>query len=238
MTQTLTMDAAPAVDGLTPETPLGTGATDDLMTELPPMEAPVMKDFAKGVASNVKQHGIACLDISGSMGGAKIDESNLARAGLISTLADPANKDGFRVTVIEFNRQARRVTFGKPAGQIQLAPSRATGGTSFEAALQECVSAVQEFAAQPNTEGWHWLRPVVIYMSDGQSSASDATIAALHEVADVIAIAFGSDANQAMLSKIASDGQVHRVGTSGDELRKFLATVGQTMSQSLQTHRI
>jgi len=209
-----------------------------VLDDLPPVKPTKKKSFANGVASNVKQHTVIVSDISSSMSGAKIDESNAARGGFLSALADPANKDGFLVSVIDFNETARRLTLAEPATTIQIAPSQAGGGTSFEAALNEAIVAITEFSTCPNPDGWHYLHPVTIYMSDGQSSASDETIAALHQLSDVIAIAFGADAHQDMLKRISSTGEVHVISESGEELRQFLAQVGETMSQSIQTVRI
>ena len=59
-------------------------------------------------------------------------------------------------------------------------------------------------------------------------------IATLHEEAQVIAIAYGADADGEALSRIASDGQVQVVGTQGTALRDFLAAVGETLSQTIQ----
>lgn len=208
------------------------------LDDLPPVKPTKKKSFANGVASNVKQHTVIVSDISSSMSGPKIDESNAARGGFLSALADPANKDGFLVSVIDFNDAAHRLTLAEPATTIQIAPSSAGGGTSFEAALNEAVAVITEFSTRPNPDGWHYLRPVTVFMSDGQSSASDETISAMHELSDVTAIAFGSDAHQDMLKRISSTGEVHVIGTNGHELRQFLAQVGETMSQSIQTVRI
>jgi len=103
--------------------------------------------------------------------------------------------------------------------------------------LKESILTIEEHTALPNPDGWVYLRPVALVLSDGQSDVSDKNIQDLQEIADVITIAYGSDANTSTLARIASDGQVHVVGTQGGELRKFLADVGQTLSQSLATAR-
>lgn len=192
------------------------------------------KSLPTGVSSNVKQHVVIVCDHSTSMTGDKIAEANLARDALIRELADPANKDGFRCTVVEFNCSASRVAFGEPAGSLHLAPMVASGGTNFVAALTEALNAIREFKARPNDEGYHYMRPHVLKLSDGQAGIDDALLAELHEEADVTAIAYGADADQDTLRRIASDGKVHVVGTNGGELRKFLEQVGRTLSQGVQ----
>ena len=94
-----------------------------------------------------------------------------------------------------------------------------------------------DFKARPNPDGWHYLRTQVLFLSDGQSSVSQKNILALQEIANVTAIAYGSDADGSTLSSIASDGKVHVIGTRGGELRKFFADVGKTLRQGFATAR-
>ena len=191
------------------------------------------KSLPTGIATNVKQHTVITFDRSSSMFGAKIAESNQAREALLQELADPNNKDGFLVSVIDFNHEADRIVFAESAQGLKIPPSIADGFTSFEKAVGENISVIQEQQAMPNDNGWHFLRPISIFMSDGQSDISDRTIRQLHELSDVMAIAFGDDADQDTLKRIASDGKVHVIGASGGKLRKFLAQVGVTMSDDL-----
>lgn len=229
MTHTQTMKDAEA--GIAPDTSIP--ASGDF-----PDMAPPTQEFKMGVSSNCHQHVIICFDTSGSMGGRKIDESNLAKSELVSVVAAPENKDGFLITAIGFDSGAVRKVFAQSAINLTLPPDSAGGGTNFEAALAECSQAQADFDARPNPDGYLFMRPIVLFMSDGHDRANDNTIKAVHEVADVIAIGFGQDANHKTLGKIASDGQVHVIGTKGGELRAFLSEVGQTLSQSMQSARV
>ena len=207
-------------------------------SEHPELNMPVRRKLPTGIASNVKQHVLVVCDHSTSMSGPKIAELNMARDALIAALADPENKDGFRVSVIDFNDRADRLAFAEPAGSLRVPPSIASGGTSFSAALQEALDVVRDFSALPNADGWSYLRPVILFLSDGQSSVDDDLLRTVAEEVQIIAIAYGRDADQRTLGRIASDGTVQVVGTDGDELRKFLAAVGQTMSETLQGSRV
>lgn len=191
--------------------------------------------IAAGVSSNAKQHVLLVRDHSSSMSGTKIDELNAASQSLVQELANPQNKDGFRVSFVDFSSKAQLAVFAQPAEGLTIAKLNASGGTDFEQALVETISAAQAFQAQPNPQGWQYLRPQVLFLSDGQSQASDKIMRELQDLADVTSIAYGSDADVSMLSRISSDGQVHIIGTNGGELRKFLAEVGQTLSQALAT---
>jgi len=156
---------------------------------------------------------------------------------LIAELADLKNRDGFRITVIEFDHTAVRVHFGEPSGTLNLVPAKTSGGTDFNAALTEALNAIREFKSLPNDAGWHYIFPITLLLSDGQSSIKDSLIQEIQEESKVITIAYGSDADADTLSRISSDGEVHVVGTDGGALRDFLAEVGKTLSQTLQSNR-
>lgn len=220
--------------------PLGDYTGPDMASEetpIPTLRVTKRLSLPTGVASNVKQHVVLVRDNSSSMSGGKIRELNQASIALCRELADPANKDGFLVSIVEFSNGANIKTAAQAATTLKVPEARANGGTNFDAALLKTIEAVTALSAAPNTEGWRYMRPHVLFLSDGHSNVSDKNIGALHEVADVTAIAYGSDAAQDTLARIATDGQVHVVGTSGAELRQFLAQVGKTLSQSLATAR-
>lgn len=187
-----------------------------------------------GISSNVSQHAILVRDTSTSMSGQKITELNLASQALAQVLADPKNKDAFRVSVIDFDSTARTVVSGKAVSEFTMPDARASGGTAFNAALQETLKQINDFKALPNPEGRGFMRPHVLFLSDGQSAVNDPNIDAVKEWASVTAIAFGRDADQSTLKRISSDGQVHFVGTNGGELRAFLSQIGHTMSIEIQ----
>lgn len=207
---------------------------EQVSPDMPVISVTPKEELSDDIVSRYCQHVIPTLDNSTSMSGPKIAELNVAKKALFREMAVPENRKGFKVSPIHFNSKPRRIAFGECATTIQDKPARATGGTDFELALQEVIKVIDEFKNRPNTEGFADRRPVVIFMSDGLSSANQATIVHLHEVADVISVAFGDDADRSMLKKISSDGQVHRVGTRGGELTKFLAEVGKTLSQEYQ----
>lgn len=200
----------------------------------PTLKAITRKSLPKGVASNVKQFAGLLLDTSSSMSLLnKINEVNAAVSLFIRELANPANKDGFRVSVIEFDNSARLICSAESAETLSVPSLQASGGTNFDAPINMAIAEIEAFANRPNPEGWHYLRPQVFFMSDGQASVADKNIQRLHELADVTAIAYGSDADEAMLSRIASDGNVHVIGTDGTQLRTFLAQVGKTMTKTM-----
>ena len=203
----------------------------------PPLKLAKKLTLPTGVATNVKQHVLLVRDRSSSMHGQKVTELNMASIALGAELGSPGNKDGFLVSVVDFSNGADICATAEPATALKMPEAKASGGTNFDAALLKAIKVVEDFASRPNPEGWHYLRPHVLFLSDGHSTVSDKNITSLHEIADVTAIAYGADAAQGTLARIASDGQVQVVGTSGHELRRFLAEVGKTLSDKLSTAR-
>lgn len=205
-----------------------------LTDELPDLQLTRRRALPTGIATNVKQHVVLVRDHSSSMAGDKIDELNIASQAFVQALAAPENKAGFRLSVVDFNHYATRICSAQSPQACQLPQAVADGGTNFNAALQETLQAILELKQAPNEEGWHYLRPVVLFLSDGQSMIDKTHLYALQEHATIIAIAYGTDANETLLSDIASDGKVHLIGVEGSQLRQFLADVGKTLSQALQ----
>lgn len=209
-------------------------APDQVGTSLPVLNVVKRKSLPSGVASNVKQLVLLLLDSSSSMSLlGKIDELNAAVPDFVAELANPANKGGFKISVIEFDSSARLICSAEPAETLTAPALQASNDTNFDAPINMVIKEIETFLNRPNPEGWHYLKPHVVFMSDGQAPVSDKNIERLHELADVTAVAYGSDANETTLSRIASDGQVHVVGVDGSQLRPFLAQVGRTMTQTM-----
>lgn len=234
MTDTIATQPLPTANTAAVTAPLGVGVASSTVPPLLPVSRKL--SLPSGIASNVKQHVVVVVDTSSSMSGAKIDEANMACIAFDSELANPENKDGFLRSTVHFSSGAEIKEVASSA-ETPSPRAHASGGTNFDAALLKVIDAITDFASRPNPDGWHYLRPHVLFLSDGHSNVSDKNIAALHEIADVTAIAYGSDAARDTLARISTDGQTHVVGTSGTELRKFLAAVGKTLSQSLATAR-
>ncbi len=188
------------------------------------------------VSSNSKQDVILTLDSSISMRAllAQLDQAVMA---LWHILASEENKNGFRLSIIRFSDDAELILDGIMVQEAKIERSRVINGTNFDRAVEKTYEVVGDLVTRPNPDGWMWLRPQVLFLSDGHSRASQENINRLHEVADVWSIAYGAGANLRELSRIASDGQAHVVGTNGGELRRFLANVGETLSAELMDAR-
>ncbi len=209
----------------------------DTSPKIPSMAFTQKNKIKNTIGNDNKQLVIPVIDISGSMSGHKAAEAAKAVQSFGNVLADPVNKNGFILAVIHFNGSAKLVVAPELATTVVMPNLTTGGGTNFDSALILANKVVMDFASRDNPEGWDFRRPHIIWMSDGHSPVADKNIAAIHEVADVTAIAYGADADEQTLSRIASDQTVHVIGTNGGELRSFLAKVGETLSQKLMTAR-
>ena len=207
---------------------------DPTMANLPVLKVTQRKKMPNGVAQNVKQHFLCCADHSTSMTGDKLQELLMGLSGLFLQLADPSNKDGFRITIIPFNNSSHVHCSAVAANAVPPLNLVAGGGTNFDSPLKKAIAEIQALKAAPNAGGWHWLKPVVLFLSDGQANVSDKNIEELHEIADVVAVAYGDDADVDTLARISSKGVVEIVGTDAGALRDFLAVVGNTMVSTLK----
>lgn len=183
-----------------------------------------------------QQCAVCVLDTSSSMAGAKIEEVNAALVALVDELADPKNRGAFFIEVVKYANDASvhlaRTAAADARREDYTIPSNAVGGfTSISAGLSVASDLVD---GSLRAEG-EWMRPVVLLLTDGQHNrgADPLSVATpLKKKADILAVAFGADADLARLSALATSPQHALRCASGADLRKFFATVGRTMSQA------
>lgn len=192
------------------------------------------------ICRNTKQNVIFVRDKSGSMTGQKAEDASCAGLDLVAELAQPANKDGFNVAVVDFASRANIIHNLERAtvlnGKVDpLSISFSATGTNITAGLEEAFS-ILETAARQNQENVIHLRPVVITFTDGcHNEGPDPQNAAdrLKRIADLVTVAFGADADETLMRSLASTPQHFYRCTTGRELRKFLAAVGATMTATM-----
>lgn len=180
----------------------------------------------------VAQQTFLLCDASGSMKGAKAEDASRARRELVDELAQPGNRDGFQVAVVEFNREARIVNELTPATSLtqMMGPIATGGGTNITAALELTLP----LASSVPDDG-SFLRPVAVLFSDGghnNGPAPDDVALELKTFCDLVTVAFGTGADEALLKRIASSPQHFHRCRDGAELRAFMAHVGQTIVRS------
>jgi Mg-chelatase subunit ChlD len=182
-----------------------------------------------------KQLAVLVRDCSGSMSGDKALDATRASQGLVSELAQPANRDGFEVAVINFESSAKLehdVTLASElAGRISSVHGGA--GTDIASGLEIAV----EILSRPQFQSESYLRPVVVAFSDGCTSnrrGAETIANAMKFNADLVTVAFGTDADEVFLQNIASSPAHFYRCSDGKSLRAFFAAVGATLCMSLQ----
>lgn len=178
-----------------------------------------------------EQLAVLVRDASTSMSGQKAADADAASRALVEELARPENRGGFSIAVVDFNTSAavKHAVDKAEALADRLARLSPGGGTNIATALAEAAKVVR--GAAPALTA---IRPVALLFSDGRPSSDPRAAAAdLRTVADVVTVAFGSDADEALLRELATSPEHAYRCADGRELRRFFASVGATLSMSL-----
>lgn len=172
-------------------------------------------------------------DNSGSMSGSKAQEANVAVAECMRALADPANKDGFRVSFVSYGSRAALGQSGVDPNTLQAHLDGNGGGTNLAPALRIISQEMDNYRYR---SGRVKQEPVVIVFSDGclgDTAAATAEATALKaKGAKIITIGFGSDVDAPTLQAIASEPNFYAFANVG-QLKSLFALVGKTLSQRL-----
>lgn len=195
------------------------------------------------ICRNVRQMVVLVRDESGSMSGQKATDASAASLDLVAELAQPSNKDGFLVSVVDFSTGSKVVHKLEKAtvlnGKVTpLSVGLFSGSTNITAGLEDALKILGKLGIE-NQDGISYLRPVAILFSDGAHNEGPSPQNAANQLkqkADLVTAAFGSDADEALLRDLASTPQYFYRCKTGRELRSFLATVGATMTATMAAH--
>lgn len=191
------------------------------------------------VCRNARQNVILVRDNSDSMRGQKAAEAQAASEDLVHELAQPFNKDGFVVSIINFSKTSEVVHNMEKAtalaGNMKPLSDYLYGVTSITSGLEDALQIIE--AAEANVqEEISFLKPVVICFTDGCHNTGPEPYNVANQIkqkADLVAVAFGSDADESLLRKLASTPQHFYRCQNGRELRSFLAAVGATLTMTI-----
>jgi len=189
------------------------------------------------ICSGAKQVCILARDASGSMTGEKARDAEDASRDLVTELASPDNKDGFRCAVVDFSSDAQTGQTIEDASTLSghMPSLSVSGDTNITSALERAVNLLDE-AERASGQTVTYLRPVVILFSDGcHNTGPDPRDVgnSLKQKADLVTVAFGTDADESMLLDLATSPQHFYRCRNGRDLRQFLAAVGKTMTRTL-----
>lgn len=190
------------------------------------------------VNSQSHQRVVIVLDGSGSMHeNHKAKDASAATAGLCQELALPVNKNGFEVAVIHFSNSAKLIHPFEPASTLigHLRPLKVgflSGETNLTAGLELARQILETAAASASASALRHVKPLAVVMSDGMHNCGPSPIPVadrLKQLADVLAVAFGNDADEEMLRAIATEQLSVRCRTGAD-LRCYFAEIGRTLT--------
>lgn len=189
------------------------------------------------ICRNARQRVVLARDGSSSMDGQKAADAFMASQDLVSELARPVNRDGFSIAVLDFATTSRVANALEKATALEgkVASLQTGGTTNITAALRDAL-VVLTAAESSAEEGVSYLRPVVILFSGGRHNEGEdprGVAQLLKNKADLVTIAFGSDADETALRSLASSPQHFYRCANGRELRSFLAVVGATLTATI-----
>lgn len=176
---------------------------------------------------------VSVVDVSPSMGAEhKTEEANRAFAEFNQLLCDPQNRDGFLHGVVAFNEGAWVVSnFASPTTLAALNPIQPSGyGTNIGQGLAKVRELLDGFVAPPDSE---LLASVLFLLSDGCTEdiaqAEREAEALKQRGCIIVTCAFGGDADDILLRRLATSHQHHGKCMTGPQLLAFLAKVGHTL---------
>ncbi len=192
------------------------------------------------ISRTCRQHAILCRDGSPSMSGQKGKDASQACFQLVREFSNPANKGGFRTSVIDFSSSAKvKHDCVIAADLVQnlrpISTPLSSGGTNITAGLELADQLCRKRPSNGDADVY-WLRPVVVLFSDGCHNTGPKpgpAAEALRKHTDIVTVAYGSDADIALLLKLATSSQHHYQCKDGSDLCQFFAAVGTTMMASL-----
>lgn len=193
------------------------------------------------VNSKVRQRAFLVLDASGSMRGKKARDVETATSQLVAELAKPANKDAFDICVVRYDTDTDTIVPTKKATEaaadiasFELLKGRGRA-TNITAGLEEAERAVASTGPSPECKE---VDPLLLLFTDGMHNTGESPP---EPVADrlkasgvtIVSVAYGSDADEGLLLRLASSPQHFFRCRDGKDLRAFFAAIGATLSASV-----
>lgn len=214
------------------------------MNHGPPQNAqmsPVRQATGQGMSGIMRwivQRIVIVLDNSQSMEefGKYLDTFKACCAFLEVLIAD-RYANSYRIAVVRFNSSAWvEHGFSMPGNLASsLQPGNPSGSTSLASGLDEAYKLL----VSENSSESRGPENVVLLLSDGEDMTGDnenvlASANTLKEIAVVVTVPFGPDADRKTLQAIASSIQCcYDVGLEGGKLRGFLCRFGRTLGKTI-----
>ncbi len=194
------------------------------------------KEFAIGSAKPLPVY--LLLDVSGSMGGKKINNLNEAAHDMIRSMADEEKMEvEILISIITFGSDVNVHLPATSASQVEWQNLNADGMTPMGGALIKAKEMIEDKGITPSRA----YRPTIVLVSDGQpndagweTAMDDFINTGRSQKCDRMAMAIGQDADEDVLKRFI-DGTEHELfyASNSKQLHEFFRYV--TMSVTTRT---
>ena len=205
------------------------------------MSADIIREFpSEGLPPrprSIEQLGILVLDGSGSMSepdaqgrGTKAQAVGEAVRGLITKLKGSSRRQDFWLALIVFDNNVEVRLLPTPMTEIELSSTETNPYLGGETAIGDALFAAWNMAEDFTAGETDLARSVVItLMSDGQNNTGREPLSVAQDIktklsskVNIVSVAYGKDADEETLVKIANDPEKgFRSTDSAEELRSF-----------------
>lgn len=207
------------------------------------------------VALPFTQDVMVLFDLSGSMRNGKLRQALSGCLDLVRELAKPENNHSFSIAMIPFGSCARisrtlheAALLSTQLTTLESLRSFLVAGTpvGFEKRtnITAALTAARALLRQPSNlslgQSVAALRPVFILQSDGRHNCGprpERIAELVKEQADLVTVAYGKDADETLLTTLATTPQHFYRCATGSVLRRLLAKIGSTLSHSIAQHK-
>lgn len=173
------------------------------------------------------------LDNSGSVSGEPSEQINQAVKNMMTIMAGPENKDGFRISVISFGSNATLLCDDASPKDINAMVDGNGGGTELMPALEIVGTQNASFVPRPNRTK---SSSIAIILTDGGFGDTGLATQKINELKShgmqVMTIGVGDSCDESVLRSMATSPDYY-AKTDGSSLMSLLAQVGKTMSLQL-----
>ena len=194
-----------------------------------------------------------CIDVSGSMAGDPIASINSELPVLHRQISnDPVTSEVAHLCIVSFSDDARTEL---PLGDLSRVsngefPTLITrGATSYSAAFTQLRQVIQDLYDTRGGRNERWVRPAVVFLSDGMPTDGNAWTAPLQRLTDpswephpnMMSIGFGEADRETILA--VAGNKPHRAFfanpevSTGKMLAEFLQSFSESMVKSAQSVR-
>lgn len=171
------------------------------------------------------------LDVSGSMGGQKIDDAKRSASEFVAIINPDVNSN-FAIGLVAFDSDVyTMVSLTHDSSELLSGINSLVSGSNT--AMSDALKTASELLAR---EGRPGVRRVILLMTDGQtndddySNPDDAAEFAKNNGILVYTVGFGQDADTALLQSIAQEtGGEYYFASTGAELVRSFGTVASTL---------